>query len=517
MIFSDGPMPTPRLAATAICMALVAMPAAADLTPAQVWGDWRSYVEGFGYDVTASETLSGDTLTITGIAVRMGASADVEAMTLSIGDLQFAPRGDGTVEVVMPATLPVMLDVVPTGAEPPVKLTMDFTQTGQSMIASGTADAMQYDYTADSFGFALTGLNAEDQSFVPQATRFALTASDVASQTTVAVGETRDYAQNISIGAMVYDVFFKNPEGPEGMTLNTTLRNQTFTGTSSVPTADVSDAQDLTPMLEAGFAVDGTFDITGAETRLEIMSEEGTSRIKTASETSTLGVKVDAAGVAYDLAATGVQVGGQLAGLPFPLFAEMAGSGFNLQMPVMRAQDPQDFALGFDMTGFTMSDVIWALFDPSAQLPRDPATIALDLRGKARMLFNPLDSDAVTGLATNATTPPGELTALTIDRLTVDAAGASLNAKGDMIFDTQGPALAPGLPAPIGDINIDLAGANALMDRLVAMGLLPPDQVMGARLMLGLFAVPGEAPDTLKSTIAFGEGGEISANGQRIR
>lgn len=55
------------------------------------------------------------------------------------------------------------------------------------------------------------------------------------------------------------------------------------------------------------------------------------------------------------------------------------------------------------------------------------------------------------------------------------------------------------------------------MDKLVAIGLLPAQQVTGARLMLGLFAVPGATPDTLSSKIEFNEAGQILANGQRIK
>ena len=55
------------------------------------------------------------------------------------------------------------------------------------------------------------------------------------------------------------------------------------------------------------------------------------------------------------------------------------------------------------------------------------------------------------------------------------------------------------------------------MDKLVAMGLLPQDQAMGARMMLGLFARPGEGEDTLVSKIEVSGDGAISANGQRLQ
>ncbi len=40
---------------------------------------------------------------------------------------------------------------------------------------------------------------------------------------------------------------------------------------------------------------------------------------------------------------------------------------------------------------------------------------------------------------------------------------------------------------------------------------------MGARMMMGLFAQPGDGPDTLVSTIEVKEDGSVLANGQRIK
>jgi hypothetical protein len=70
---------------------------------------------------------------------------------------------------------------------------------------------------------------------------------------------------------------------------------------------------------------------------------------------------------------------------------------------------------------------------------------------------------------------------------------------------------------PAGTINLMLVGGNGLLDTLVSMGLVPEDQAMGARMMLGLFARPGDGADTLVSEITFQEDGAILANGQRIR
>lgn len=504
------------LASTALTMSLLATSAAADLTSAEVWGDWRGYLEGMGYTVTATESTSGDTLSVNDISVQMNGGPDIEEMVISMGSLQFVAGDNGSVEVVMPASIPIVIEVTPKSTERPARIELNYTQTGYSMTASGDPSAMVYDYSAETFGVALAALAVDGTEFDETNALFSLTGDAMLSQTKVSVAETRDYVQNIQWGSIVYDLFFKSPDGVESMTTNSVIKEIVFSGTSTVPVNDISQAHDLGPLLAAGFAFDGSGTTQSTETKLEIVSEEGTSKIKTGSASTTLAVAIGQDGIRYDVDATKVQVGAQLAGLPFPLFAEMEQSGFEIIAPLMKSDDAQDFALAFNMTDFTMSDIIWALFDPSNQLPRDPATIALGLSGKAKVLVDALAPEAVQELVANGETA-GELEALKIDTLTINAVGASVDATGDLTFDNTDKTTLPGFPKPVGDININLSGANGLLDKLVAMGMLPSNQVMGARMMMGLFAVPGDAPDTLKSKIEFNEAGQILANGQRLK
>lgn len=504
------------MATTAIGFSLFATTATADLTTQDVWGDWRAYIEGMGYAVTATETANGNTLAVNDIAMTSPESADVGPMTLSLGSLQFVSNGDGSVEVVMPSSMPMTIDIPAQGLNPATQVEVLYTQSGQKMTVSGDAAALSYDYAAETFGLSLVSLMVDDEKMSSDTARFTLNGSTLSSQTNVTVAEQRGYAQSMSIGTVVYDMFFKEPEGVEAMSLNSTLNDLSFSGSSTFPTGGLPATPDLAPLLAAGFAFDGKFGVNGTETLAEVTSEEGTSKLKAGSASSVLGVAMGADGIQYDVNAQQVQLGGQLAGLPFPLFVEMAQYGAELRAPVSKSDDPQDFKLAFNMTDFTMSDIIWALFDASGQLPRDPATVALDLSGKVKVLVDGLSPQSAQELAATGTAP-AEVNAVKIDRLLVDALGAKVEATGDITFDNTDTTTMGGFPKPLGDININIAGANGLMDKLTAMGMLPADQAMGARMMMGLFAVPGAAPDTLKSKIEFNEAGQILANGQRIK
>jgi len=148
-------------------------------------------------------------------------------------------------------------------------------------------------------------------------------------------------------------------------------------------------------------------------------------------------------------------------------------------------------------------------------LPRDPATVAIDLAGKVTPSVDLLDPEQIEAL--DGQTPPGELNALTLNNLTIEAAGAQITGEGDFTFDNTDLQSFDGMPRPEGALSLKLSGANGLIDNLIQMGLVSDQDAMGARMMMSMFAVPGSEPDTLNSTIEVNEQGHVLANGQRIK
>ena len=73
-----------------------------------------------------------------------------------------------------------------------------------------------------------------------------------------------------------------------------------------------------------------------------------------------------------------------------------------------------------------------------------------------------------------------------------------------------------GMPAPEGEANLKLVGANALIDKLIGMGLVSEDDAMGARMMMGMFTVSA-GDDTVTSKIEVNDEGHVLANGQRLK
>ncbi|OAN77169.1 hypothetical protein A8B82_13280 [Sulfitobacter sp. EhC04] len=506
-----------RLNSASFGLALPAMllssAAWADLTPTQVWGDWRQYMEGMGYGISASENEAGGNLTVSDLTLDMPMPDEGGAVTMTMGTFEFVANGDGSVAIVMPATLPMAISATGSETDPGFTMNLDYTQSDHTMTVSGTPESMTYAYDAGTIGLKLTELIVDGKSYGEENAKIDVVATDFTSRTTMTIGDMRSYEQTGQIGGVTYDLFVHNPEQTGQLAMVGSMSELTLEGGGMIP-RDNLDASDMAAMIAAGFDVSGNITFGAGNTDINFQDEtEGDFAATTSSQGGDLSVEMGPGGIAYAGSQKDTKMNIKVADLPFPIDLSMARSGFKLEAPVVKSDDPQDFAFGITLGDFVMSDMIWGIFDPTGQLPRDPATVELDLSGQAKLLVDYMDPEAAANLAG----PPGEVNALTVNTLVVDAAGARLEGQGDVIFDNTDQTTFPGMPKPVGAVDLSLVGGNGLMDKLVAMGLLPEEQAMGARMMMGLFAVPGTEPDTLSSKIEFTEDGQVLANGQRIK
>lgn len=496
--------------ALALSLCLGGGPALADLTPQEVWQNWQSYTAGFGYSLQGTETTDGNTLTIRDLNVSMTLPENAGSVVMTIAEFNFTDNGDGTVTMTIPEVLPIGMRVDSPDAED-VDMTFNYLTKAFSMLAAGQKDALSYTYSADELSVVLKELVVEGEP-VDIGTAV-MTMASMTGRSDVKTGNLRNIAQNLSTGPITYALDMADPEGEGRIVLDGGLNAMTFTGQGDYPIG--MSTSDMGAMLEAGFGFDGKFTHEGGRLDFNFTDAGETAQVKTSSDSGAFSVAMDAGKLLYAVSANNVNmdvVGGEL---PFPVQIAMAQSGFKLLMPVSEGEAEQDFALGLTLGDLTISDMLWGLFDPSAQLPRDPATLVLDLAGKARLFVDFLDPEAMADVSGDAA--PGELNALSINELTLRAAGAELTGTGAFTFDNTDLETFDGMPAADGSVDLKLTGANALLDKLVSVGLLPEDQAMGARMMMGLFAVPGEGEDILTSKIEVQPNGQIMANGQRLK
>ena len=502
---------TRRSAAIFIC-ALGASAAHADVTADDVWSDWRAYLEGTGYELSGTETMSGDTLTVSGVGLTMELDEEDVTIAVDMGDLTFTESGDGTVAIALPGTMPITVSGTDEAGDA-FNAVINYTQTGFTMVASGEPDDMTYNYTAASMGMVLDEVTINGEAPGDEFASLTFALDNIVGTTQVAGGDIRTYSQSMQAGAMSYDVAINDPaEGGQFVWSGASDGLQLESVTDLPPELDT---ENMAAMIEAGFGADGTLSFGPGSSRLNFEDDVDSFSYESSSDGGGFEFEIGEAGFGYAVEQANVAMNLMGSEFPLPISVTFADLVFDMFVPVMQSDDPQDFELTIGLGDFTMSDLIWGIFDPTGQLPRDPATILLALNGQAKLLANVMDPDVAAQMESGP--PPAELEALTIEALEVSIAGASLTGEGDFSFDNTDLETFNGVPRPTGFVDLQLVGGNGLLDKLVAMGLLPEDQAGGARMMMGLFAVPGDAPDTLNSRLEINDQGHVLANGQRIQ
>jgi hypothetical protein len=501
----------PAVSATALAAALFAGPALADVNAQQVWDDWRSQMAVYGEAglTIGSEDYANGVLTVTDLGFNV-TGEDGSVATGNLPQLVLTENGDGTVTVTMSEEY--LLNIAtPADAEMGTEageVALAMRHTGLQMIVSGEPGALTYDLSAGRYALELDRVT-QGGAEVPAEALLAF--NDISGSYTSSVGETRDVTYDLTAASMDILIDATNPEDGSQVMISGQTNQVATQAMMSMP---LDPAADPEMMMMNGLSIDGGYTTAGGSYIFEFTDETGPTNGSFTTTGSSLDFAVSKDAVAYNSTATGVALQATTAAMPLPITLDLAEYGLTFEMPLAKTEAPAPWAMGVNLTGLDVSDDIWAMFDPSAMLPRDPATVRLDLTGTATMLFDAMDPAQAEAMA--SAPMPLQVESVNLNDLTVAFGGAEITGAGAFTLDNTDLTTIPGMPKPTGAIDLQLSGVNALVDTLANMGLLPQEQVMGARMFLGMFAT-ATGDDQMTSRIEVTEDGQVLANGQRIQ
>lgn len=537
-----------RFAATsALALGIGAAPVLADVTPAQVWENLQKTYADHGYEVSGKVEDAGGTLTVRDAVLSM--TNEGGATTITIPQLTLGETGDAKVRVVIEGDMALNSTVTapvptpdetaedapadgtatpddPAPATPPdtaaEMVEIDITGTirlpGNEMLVSGTPEDMVYDYTYPSVTADIRmPLDPQTDATLP----VNITLSDVTGTQRHVMAERSETSFDIKASEATMGIDSDIPADADGqgggaMDVQVKMTQLASAGTVKTPSQPFDLATQMAQALSAGLDFQGSFAFQTAQASFDFAGKDETGQDQTGKGSVTTGA-ADAAmqlsdqGMTYKGTTADVAVQMTTSTLPFPISYAADRSSFDMLIPVVKGDAAQPFRLASTLEGLTFSDGIWNLFDPNSQLPRDPASLTIDLGGDVVMttdLFDPALAQPPAGTAPEQPFVPQRLM---VNKVALDAVGATADITGELDFGVN-----PN--QPVGTLNGSFEGVNGLLDKLVAMGLVPEDQVMGMRMMLTMFARPAEDnPDRLTSQIEFREGGSIFANGQQVK
>jgi hypothetical protein len=485
------------LAGSTAVLALTMGQAAFAITPEEVWQKWADQAEKTGQTVTVgSQATEGDALVVTG-AVFTSTQEGAEA-TITMPKVVLTDLGDETVEVTLPE--PVTIEI--SGDEAVV---VEFAAPAMTSIASGTVEETSFALNMPEG--KITVVSVEGESAADTGNDISFTVTNATGSYVVA-GDTT--TSDINAEKMAMNVKVTEPEGSGAFNMTMNMAGLAGKGTMTMA-ADGTSMEDLPAALAAGMAMDFGYTIGATDFAFDFADGADTGAGKGVIGSGDFAIKMDASQMAYSAGYKGIDLSMSASTIPVPeVKLGLAELAFGVVIPVAPAEAPQDASMLVKLVDLTISDDIWGMIDPAANLPRDPITAILDLKGTLTVMASLLDEEAMASGA-----PPALPNSVDLTQLQLKLLGAELNGAGSTTIDMMqmGPS---GMPAMVGKFNFDATGVNALLDKVAAMGLIPEDQLMGARMMMGMFAQPGEGEDTLVSEVEFKDGG-LFVNGMQLQ
>lgn len=508
-------------ARAAVLFAISVAPAAA-LTADEVWADWQRLAATRQLAVTATPTRTGDSLVLTDITLPLGPPDDQVAMTIPRIDLQDMP--DGRVKVLLPAQFPIVIADTDTGKPGAKTVILAASAPDFSMIIAGLGDTATFEVAAPSIVISLDRI--EPALLAGERVDVNIAIADLVVQHRMDLTQpTQTVFSMANVGTVHGDVTFDTEDTASGKgTMSTDLATLAWSLNLVIPPSGLGaplpdDGNPLPMILKAfadGLVVDGALTYGAFALNADVTEGSEKTRVDFTSASGRGVVKLDPTAIVYDIAVgkTALAVDGPPGSSEVPKAAmSVSEFGYGASVGIGDLVTPQDARVTMRLVDLVMSPEMWVAMDPGSVFEPSPLTFVLDVAGRYKLSPEMLTPE---WRPTPGEMAPVDIVDATLSDLRIAAFGINVTGTGSLTFDETDLVTYDGIPAPLGKVSLQATGVNALIDRLVAAGKIPPDALTGVRMGLAMTFKPGTEPDTLVSEAEFRETG-FFLNGLQMR
>ena len=478
-----------------LILGLAANTAWADLTPEDLWQTMRDcYAQSGVKTEVEGTTRTPDALVVNGAtlswaAANWGGQIEIPVMRLRA-------LGDGRVEL----TLADHIDAAFWSLRGRVKgatSQLRLAQSGLRVVASGAPGDLTLDFVTPELTAVLSAPKLIGREVPALAT---IRLSGGAGQSRVTTSGVTIKDTSATFDSATFDI--ATPGGAKrDFKAKGTMNGVTLT--TGIQTPAGSPPNTVEAMLKAGFRAEYRLEFASGTISADLFGGKEVTTVQAGLADGEIGSRVSPDGSRVLLASGPSRAVIQVPSLPVPAEIGLDGLRIALSGPMLPAPRAAPFELGTTLDRLTFSEGLWAMADPSQTLPHNPMSLHLDLTGTLRLIGRALGAGK--GPAGQL---PVEIETASLNALKLSAIGVDLAGSGKAHFLNNGPE-----PRPVGTADVEITGANALLDRLVAMQLMSQEQATGLRLGLALFSVP-KGTDGATSHIEADEGGDVRVNGQ---
>ena len=486
----------------------------AQMNASIVWDEIKHIASENGYKISAIISQSEKGINITDFALinKANATSEVANVEIDLLDIQILERSDGSVEIRPDYDQEITIKLYE-GREFS-SFVLKPLNDNTTMIISGEVGAPDFQINSSLFGMTLKDYELPSRY---QGNEF--------------------FEASIILNAMVLNQAFAGKiqdsskssfqAGSLNLFLNFDIPAEQMSGLIKYNLEDIlvisrqdnlvsNTSENLTNLLETGYNALGSYSVGVGSIEFDFSSPDGNLTGKLASENSNVSTSLTKNGLLFDAYFANGLFKLNSSVMPIPVDISLKNGNYGFTMPILKQTEPQNFGLRFGVSDLLIAQDLWGLLDPNNNLKNDPINAKIALSGKAKLLENLTEFRPEIYEGNSSNSIPVEVDGIFLDKLDLSLMGTSLQGEGSVTLDNEDVTTFDGFPKPVGSFEFVLTGVNALVDKLINSGFIDSDTGIGARMMLGMFAIPtGE--DELSSKIEFNSLGHILANGQRLR
>ena len=500
-------------AAVLATLSLWAGPAQAEISPEEAWAHIVSRAQASDYLVSAITSKEADQLTVSDIVFRTDDFDTGFSLKFEAGDWQFIPQSDGSVRLNMAEVASWDLKFRDMDDDL-VGITVAQTSKDSFVVFKREDDEIRSEYEWGLLRLDLLKFNDDGKEIGKDQLQLSMTFNDFSGRT--AFRQSDFNASNVSanIAAAWIDLNVA-PNGEDfRASWQASINDIVLSSTSN--TRDGVSLQDFEKAIRLGMNSAMTYSYGRGQTEFRYFGEDGDVVISSSSVGGRISADLSKLGMNFlsEMSGWDVSVMGSL--VPMPFDASLGVMAYGLSLPMVASEKEQRIGLRIELEDVGLSDNVWDKFDPLKVFNRDTMTVKFDVSGLMRLLTDYTSFDVNNGDDIGALKKAAEMRSLKIKSLMLSALGASAQVEGEFTFDSSDYYTFDGIPRPEGSVRLTIKGVNSLLDKLSNSGLIGAEEVMGARMVMGMFTVP-VGRDELEAELWIDENGGVYANGQQIQ
>jgi len=485
-----------------------AQAAFADLTADRVWAQTIDIIEEAGGSVTATATRDGDRLNISNVRFKFTIPDTDETMLVSMDGWSLLEK-KGKVHVHQPDYQEINVKFA---GQDDVSARLSYTLQDAMGVYSEVDDTLIQSWDIANAQIKLIELIAPDFDPAEASVDFEMSMNNATSNM-MYMGN--GHQQSVySLGEVKINATATAPEEDVDMNMAFTMRGLTGEGRQTVNFNGTPD--EILAELKSGGGMRASSSMDGIELKVDGKVEGDVFDISFVSDASASEVNVDNGNASMNATVNDIAFNVFVpTEIPLPLSGGIDKIAYDFSVPLAAAPEVQQMHFGMEYLGIGISDTIWAMFDPTGQMNREPIDLILDLSAGVRLDRDLIDPD-FEQLIEDDPMQFGSIETFGLNELLISALGAVAKGSGDFTFDMNDLETFDGMPRPEGEASLVVSGLNTVFDQLIEAGLLQPDQLMPIRMGLGMgFIATGE--DELTSELEVRSNGGVYVNGQRMR